>query len=189
MANIACTYEIGSRLTALGLAQEEGIVQSQYQKLLLRLQREKMLAPKSGWRASPIWERATGAIGLLPGVIPWKSPVMWGLTATFLIGAAVVVSLQNSAPSSSDEDILRGGKVTAQIVEQPELRLNQLLQGLRAAGEEPVIERVSNGSIILKVTSSPRVLDYLDTQRIIPAVVEGKITLLLMRPKAATKQK
>ena len=114
---------------------------------------------------------------------------MWGLTATFLIGAAVVVSLQNSAPSSSDEDILRGGKVTAQIVEQPELRLNQLLQGLRAAGEEPVIERVSNGSIILKVTSSPRVLDYLDTQRIIPAVVEGKITLLLMRPKAATKQK
>jgi hypothetical protein len=61
--------------------------------------------------------------------------------------------------------------------------------GLRSVGEEPVIERLSNGSIVLTITASQNVLDYLDTQRILPKIVDGKTTLLLMRPQAGTKPK
>lgn len=39
--------------------------------------------------------------------------------------------------------------------------------------------------IVLTIMVSPKVLDYLDTQRIVPMVVDGKTTLLLIRPKAA----
>lgn len=59
--------------------------------------------------------------------------------------------------------------------------------GLRSVGEEPVMERLSNGSIVLTITVSQNVLDYLDTQRILPKVVDGKTTLLLMRPQASPK--
>jgi hypothetical protein len=162
---------------------------AQYQKLLLRLQREKLLESKSGWKTSPMWVKTTEVLGLSSDVIPWKSPMVWGLTATVVIGVAMVINLQNSAPTKSEADILRGGNATAQIVEEPEIRLVELLQGLRAAGEEPVIQRISNGAIVLTITINPKVLDYLDTQRIVPTVVDGKTILLLMRPKATTTQK
>lgn len=157
--------------------------EEQYQKLLMRLQREKLLASKSGWRTSPIWVKTTDVLGLSSDVIPWKSPLVLGLTATLVIGVAMVISLQNSVTTRSETDILRGGKATTQIVEEPEIRLAELIQGLRAAGEVPVIERLGNGSIVLTITVSPKVLDYLDTQRIVPTVVDGKTTLLLMRRK------
>lgn len=165
--------------------------EDQYQKLLLRLQREKLLASKSGWRTSPIWVKTTGVLGLSADVIPWKSPMVWGLTATLVIGIAAVINIQNSATEKSEAEflLLRGGNVTTLIVKEPELRLVELLQGLRAAGEEPVVARISNGSIILTVTASQKVLDYLDTQRIVPTVVDGKTTLLLIQPKATSKPK
>jgi hypothetical protein len=163
--------------------------EDQYQKLLLRLQREKLLASKSGWRTSPLWVKTTGALGLSADVIPWKSPMVWGLTASLIVGVAMVINGQNSSVTRSEADVLRGGGVTTQIVEEPEIRLVELLQGLRAAGEVPVIERVGNGAIVLTITVNPKVLDYLDTQRIAPTVVGGKTTLLLMRPKATQKSK
>lgn len=162
--------------------------EEQYQKLLLRLQREKLLATKSGWRTSPIWVKSTGAFGLSADAIPWKSPVVWGLAATLAIGIVAVMRPQSSVPTRSDADILRGGKATAQIVAEPEVRLGELLLGLRAAGDEPVVERIDNGSIVLTITVNPKVLDYLDTQRIVPLVTDGKATLLLMRPKTTLKQ-
>lgn len=158
--------------------------EEQYQKLLTRLRREKLLASESGWRTSQIWVKTTGVLGLSADVIPWKSPRVLGLTATLVIGVAMVISLQNSVTTRSEADILRSGKVTTQIVEKPELRLAELILGLQTAGEVPVIERVGHGSIVLTITASPKVLDYLDTQRIVPAVVDGKTTLLLTRPKA-----
>lgn len=163
--------------------------EEQYQKLLLRLQREKLLVSQSGWRTSPIWVKTAGALGLSTDVIPWKSPMVWGLTATLVIGVAMVMNRQNSITARGDADVLRGGNATTQIVEEPEIRLAELLMGLRSVGEEPVIERLSNGSIVLTITASQNVLDYLDTQRILPKIVDGKTTLLLMRPQASPKPK
>jgi hypothetical protein len=165
--------------------------EDQYQKLLLRLHREKLLVGKSGWRNSAVWIKTTGALGLSADVIPWKSPMILGLTATLVIGIAVALNIQNSATEKSEVEVLRlrGIKPTPQIVEEPEVRLAELVQGLRAVGEDPVIERISNGSIVLTVNASPRVLEYLETplNGATPAIVDGKVTLLLMRPKSAPK--
>lgn len=158
--------------------------EDQYQKLLTRLRIEKLLASKPSWRMSPIWVKTTGVLGLSSEVIPWKSPMLLGLTASLVIGVAMVISLQNSVATRNEIDILRGGNATTQIVDEPELRLAELIQGLRAAGEVPAIERLSHGAIVLTITASPKVLDYLDSQRIVSIVVDGKITLLLVRPKA-----
>lgn len=166
--------------------------EGQYQKLLVRLQREKLLAAKSGWRNSAAWVKTTGALGLSADVIPWKSPMILGLTATLVIGIAAVINIRNSATEKSEMELLRlrGGNATTQIVEEPEVRLAELVQGLRTVGEDPVIERISNGSIVLTFNASPKVLEYLETppNRISPSIVNGKITLLLMRPKATPRQ-
>lgn len=165
--------------------------EDQYQNLLLRLQREKLIAAKSGWRNSPAWVKTTGALGLSADVIPWKSPMILGLTATLVIGIAVVINMQNAAVEKSEVEImrLRGSNATTQIVEEPEARLAELVQGLRAVGEDPVIERISNGSIVLTINANPKVLEYLETplNGASPAIVNGKVTLLLMRPKSAPK--
>lgn len=165
--------------------------EGQYQKLILRLQREKLLAGKSGWRNSSAWVKTTGALGLSTDVIPWKSPMILGLTATLVIGIAAVINIQNSATKKSEVELLltRGLKPIPQIVEEPEVRLTQLVQGLRAVGEDPVIERLSNGSIVLTVNASPKALEYLETplNGVSPPIVNDKITLLLMRPKTTSK--
>jgi hypothetical protein len=163
----------------------------QYQKLLLRLQREKLLEGKSGWRNSAAWIKTTGALGLSADVIPWKSPMILGLTATLVICIAAVINIQNSATKKSEVELLltRGLKPIPQIVEDPEVRLAQLVQGLRAVGEDPVIERLSNGSIVLTINASPKALEYLETplNGASPPIVNDKITLLLMRTKSAPK--
>lgn len=165
--------------------------EDQYQKLLLRLQREKLLAGKSGWRNSSAWVKATGVLGLSTDVIPWKSPMILGLTATLAIGIAVVMNIQNSVTEKSEVELLRlrGSSATTQIVEEPEVRLAELVQGLRTIGEDPVIERISNGSIVMTLNANPRVLEYLETSLngASPAIVNGKVTLLLMRPKSGPK--
>ena len=112
-----------------------------------------------------------------------------GLTATLVVAIAAVINIQNSATDKSEAEFLltRGGNATTLIVEAPEVRLAELVQGLRAVGEDAVIQRISNGSIVLTLNASPKVLDYLDTQRVVPKVVDGKTTLLLMRPKSPQK--
>ena len=65
------------------------------------------------------------------------------------------------------------------LVADPEARLAELLAGLRAAGAQPQVDRQAAGRIRLQVMASPAVLDYLDTQRIAPALVEGQVLLTL----------
>ena len=115
--------------------------------------------------------------------------MLWGLTASLIVGGAMIINGQNSSATRSEADVLRGGGVPTQTVDDPEVRLAELLQGLRVAGEVPVIERISNGAIVLTITVNPKVLDYLDTQRIVPTIVDGKTTLLLRRPKATPQSK
>ena len=161
--------------------------EDQYQKLLFRLRRENLLAPQTGWRVSPGWLKVAKVLGLPTDVLLWRSPAVWGVAATLVLGVAVVMQSGGLLRNQDEADILRGGTAITLIVSEPETRLVELLVGLRAAGEEPVVKRIDKGVIILTVVSSAKVLDYLATQRIEPTVTAGKITILLEPPKVTAK--
>ena len=129
-----------------------------YQQLLFRLKRE----------------------GLLKTQRPWSNPMLWGLVATLVLGVGVVMQMGGLYPGHDDADTLRGGgKATVLVVENPEVRLIELLAGFKAVGAEPVVKRETGGRILVTVKSSAKVLDYLREQRIEPTVVDGMVTLLL----------
>ena len=106
--------------------------------------------------------------------------MLWGLAATLVLGVGVVLQMGGIYPGQDDADTLRGGgKATVLVVDNPEVRLVELLSGLKAAGVEPVVKRETGGLILLTAKSSDRVLDYLREQRIEPMVVDGMVTLSL----------
>ncbi len=144
---------------------EESVPQAddaQYQQLLFRLKRE----------------------GLLKANRPWQNPMLWGLAATLVLGVGVVVQMGGFYHGQDDTDMLRGGgKATVLVVENPEVRLVELLAGLKAAGAEPVVKRETGGGILIMVKSSDQVLDYLRELRIEPMVVDGTVTLSLQPTK------
>lgn len=161
--------------------------EDQYQQLLFRLRREKLLASHTGWRDSPGWRKAAKVLGLQTDVIPWRSPAVWGLVTTLVLGVAVVIQSNGILHGQNEADVLRGGTATTLIVAEPETRLAEILAGLRTAGEEPDVKRLNGGAIVITVAGNPKVLDYLGTQRIEPVVSNGKITILLTQPKVITK--
>ena len=161
--------------------------EEQYQQLLFRLRREKLLVSNTGWRDSAGWRKAAKVLGLQTDVMPWRSPVVWGLTATLVLGIAVLIQSNGVLRGQNEADVLRGGTATTLIVAEPETRLAELLIGLRSAGEEPVVKRLDKGAIVITVAGNAKVLDYLGTQRIEPTVSDGKITILLTRPKVTAK--
>ena len=117
---------------------------------------------------------------------------VWGLAATLLIGLAWVLQaggyLKGDAvmgDAGTGADTLRGGGPdTLLLVADPEIRLAELLAGLRAAGATPQVEPLGAGRIRLRVAASPAVLDYLASQRIEPDVTQGQIVLMLAPPAA-----
>ncbi len=115
--------------------------------------------------------------GLMKKRSLWEMPQVWGLAATVVIGIAVTVQVQTSADRGG-EDILRGGS-TVLIVADPEARLAELLDSLKAAGEVPKVERVKDGRVVVKVKATQEVLDALLAQRIEPKVTDGMATLVL----------
>ena len=112
---------------------------------------------------------------------------LWGLAATVVLGVAVVIQSTGLFHGPDDADVLRGSKAITLIVAEPETRLAELLAGLRAVGEEPVVKREADGAIVLTTNSSPKVLDYLSSQRIEPTLSAGKIVLVLTRAKTSPK--
>ena len=181
---------------------------TQYQQFLFRLKREGLLKDleiaeipsdrhreaASPWRSmreppKAVDSRATLAttktgmfkVPIFPKTQrPWNNPMLWGLAATLVIGVGVVVQMGGLYPGQDDAETLRGGgKATVLVVDNPEVRLVELLAGLKAAGVEPVVKRETGGRILVTVKSSDKVLDYLREQRIEPTVVDGMVTLLL----------
>lgn len=134
----------------------------QYERLLFRMRKEGL----------------TGTSRL------WTKPLLWGMVATVVLGVSVVVKMGGLYPDPSDKDILMGGSSTVLIVEQPEVRLAELMAGIRSAGEEPTIKRESEGKISLTVKATEKVLDFLYAQRIEPMVHQGTVTIELQRVRA-----
>jgi hypothetical protein len=161
--------------------------EDQYQQLLFRLRREKLLASHTDWRDSLGWRKAAKVLGLQTDIIPWRSPAVWGLVTTLVLGVAIVMQSNSVVQGQNEADVLRGGAATTLIVAEPETRLAEILAGLRTAGEEPDVKRLNGGGIVITVAGNPKVLDYLGAQRIEPVVLNGKIMILLTRPKVTAK--
>lgn len=110
---------------------------------------------------------------------------VWATAALVVLSVGVVVQIGGRFVGQDDEiaTLRGGGKATVLVVANPDMRLAELLAGLKAAGEDASVKRDADGRIMLTVKPSDKVLDYLGTQRIEPVVVDGAITLVLIRPK------
>ena len=132
-----------------------------FEQLQFRLRREGLLGSSAGSRQWPVW----------------------GLAASLLVGLVWLTQVDGLFKRDDDGNatLRGGGQATVLLVADPEARLAELLAGLRAAGAQPQVDRQAAGRIRLQVMASPAVLDYLDTQRIAPALVEGQVLLTLER--------
>jgi hypothetical protein len=154
---------------------------SQYQQILFRLRREGLL--KADHETTKLKRLATAALGT-----SFDAPrrlQFWAVAATVVIGIGVVFQLMPSQLGTDEQETLRGGgNASVLIVPDPEMRLSQMLVGLRAAGEEPTIKRGAGGQIELRVNGSVKVLDYLATERIYPTLAHGNVELVLQPMKS-----
>jgi len=161
---------------------------SQYQRLMFRLRKEGLTTAQSGWRNPMQWGLA--AKHAITSVIAAErhSPVMWGLAATVVLGVAVVIQMGGIHSNQNDADILLGGQATLLIVDVPEVRLAELLVGLKAVGEVPTVKREPEGRIVLTIRGTDRVLEYLasGSHPIEPMVVQGNV-IIELRPAKSPK--
>jgi len=120
--------------------------------------------------------------GLLRRAPLWRQPTAWGLAASLFLCVGVVLQMRGGGFGTEDEHLRMrgaGGQSTVMLVAEPEVRLTELLQGLKATGASVQIHRPKAGQIDLTITVVPGVLDYLAEQRIEPDVVDGHIKLVL----------
>lgn len=136
---------------------------AQYQQLMFRLRKE----------------------GLASSSRDWQNSMLWGVAATLVLGVGVVFQMGGLQHDQDDANTLRGGdQSTVLIVNEPEVRLAELLAGLRTVGEEPSIKREADGRIVLTVKGTEKVLDYFTGQRIEPTLAQGKVTIELRSAKS-----
>jgi hypothetical protein len=128
-----------------------------YQQLLFRLRREQL----------------TGR----PSVL--SNPAGWSAAAVLVLGLAVAVQMRSQFQLDDGQVYRGGGQATVLIVENPEARLAELLDGLKNAGSTPRIKRLNGGKIGIKVEATAPVLEFLRTQRIDPVMKDGYAILTL----------
>ena len=110
--------------------------------------------------------------------LTWRSPLLWGLAATIGLGAGIVIKM--SQLGNDDADISLGrGTTTVLMVAEPEVRLAELLAGLRATGEVPSVKTEPDGRIVLTIKGSAKVLVFLGKEHIQPTTQQGNVTIEL----------
>ena len=147
-----------------------------------RLQREGlMVVAESGQRKKRWWIRVMEILGVGSGGGMKAAPI-WGVAATIML--AVLVTFQVYEPQPDEASIYRGDpNTTTLIVENPEVRANEIVAGIKELSSDGVeIIRLKGGRIQLKIKDSPRVQDYLLGQRIETTAVDG-IILINVVPK------
>ena len=143
-----------------------------------RLQREGLMdsAEKSQLKNGR-WRRVMDIIGLGSSTSGANMAPAWGVAAMLVV--AVLVTFQVYEPQPDETLIYRGDPlVTTLIVENPEIRANEIVAGIRTITSDGVeMRRLKDGNIQLKIKDSQRVQDYLLDQRIEAISVEGIITI------------
>ena len=147
-------------------------------ELRTRLQREGLMDSaepgqlKKGW-----WRQAMEIIGFGSVGGRMKAAPFWGATAMLVV--AVLVTFQGYETQPDETLIFRGDpNTTTLIVENPEIRANEIVAGIRALSSDDVeVVRLKDGSIQLKIKNSPRVQEYLLAQRVEAMAIEGIIRI------------
>lgn len=156
---------------------------AQYQQLLFRLRREGLTGNSSSLTQIMTWGRSQGQMAAR--TMARHNLWAWGLAACAVL--VVGVALQWSrAPQGSDGPDMRlilRGQGTVLIVSDPKVRANELVAGLNAAGAAPAMVASEDGRIQLKFQANDAALEYLNTQRIEPQLVEGWVVLTLQTPQ------
>lgn len=144
-----------------------------------RLQREGLMdsVKKNGQLENGWWRRTMDIIGLGSSEGGTKMAPVWGVAA--MLVAAVLVTFQVYEPQPDEALIYRGDPhTTTLIVENPEIRANEIIAGVRAITSDSVeMKRLKDGSIQLKIKDSQRVQDYLLALRIEAMAFEGVIRI------------
>lgn len=143
-----------------------------------RLQREGLMDSaepdqlKDGW-----WQRLKEILGVGSVGGGMKAAPVWGVAATLVL--VVLVTVQVYDPPPDEASIYRGDPNTATlIVENPEIRANEIVAGIKALSSDEVeLARLKDGRIQLKIKDSQRVQEYLLDQRIEAMAVEGIIRI------------
>ena len=143
-----------------------------------------MAAAESVQRERQWWHRMMEIIGFGSGSGMKAAPV-WGVAMTIIL--AVLVTFQVYEPQPDEASIYRGvPNTTTLIVENPEVRANEIVAGIEALSSKGVeVSRLKDGRIQLKIKDSPRVQDYLLDQRIEAIAVDGivRIDIVSIRKK------
>ena len=159
------------------------IDESQYQQLLFRLRQEGLTGKQNSWIGVMQWGRAKGQ--LAARVMTSHNTIAWaiGATAVLVIGVTLQMNLlQQGQDASRMHDAFRSGG-TVMSVPNPKARAEELQAGLKSAGTDTTVITGPDGQFQLKFKSSAAALEYLNTQRIEPAEVEGFVTLTITSPK------
>lgn len=140
-----------------------------YEKILFRLKQERLLASRSMWR----------------------SPKVWGLAATLVLGLSITYQMHktaelgrlNSAQLAEEETLRSSG--TLLVHENPAVRLAEIELLLKGTGEILQIERIKDGRIIVRVKATTAVLDALNGAFIEPKPADklGMVTLVISAPQ------
>lgn len=143
-----------------------------------RLQREGLMDSvepgrlNDGW-----WHRVKEILGVGSVGGGMKAAPVWGVAATLVL--AVLVTFQVYEPRPDEASIYRGASTTTTlIVDNPEIRANEIVDGIRALSSDDVeVARLEDGRIQLRIKDSQSIQEYLLDQRIEAMAVEGIITI------------
>lgn len=124
--------------------------------------------------------------GLGSGEGRFKAGPIWGLAATLAL--TVLVTIRALGPEEdvtrSQVGVYRGDpSITVLIVDNPLQRKDELRSGMYSLTRSVEVFSLPNGGFKLRVQDSEGVQDYLINQRIEPTVVDGYITIDVVRAK------
>lgn len=161
---------------------------AQYEQLLFRLRREGPTAPLTVSQNPVGWRLAAKRAATTLIAAEWQNSMLWGVAATLVLGVGIVIQMGGLHSNQNDANILRGGQATLLTVDVPEVRLAELLVGLKAVGEAPTVKREPEGRIVLTVKGTDRVLEYLasGSHPIEPMLVQGNV-IIELRPAKSPK--
>lgn len=145
-----------------------------------RLQREGLLVPSAkAEREHRVWERIKNFVGFGSAQ---RFPI-WGLAATLAL--AVLLTMQMPRHDPDEATVFRGDpNATTLIVENPEVRANEIVAGIKAISPNAIqMTRLSDGGIQLLITDSQPVQDYLLEQRIEAIAADGTIKIYVVPKK------
>ena len=147
-----------------------------------RLQREGLMEIAELNRQKGPWRRLMASLGVGSSGGMKAAPI-WGVAATIML--AVLVTFQVYETQPDEASIYRGDpNTTTLIVENPEIRANEIVAEIKALSSDGVkMTRLNDGGIQLKIKDSPHVQDYLLTQRIEAMAVDGVIRIDVVSKK------